>query len=44
MIDDCLGTTFTDYLTLIRDEGRWQIVNKAFYDHARGSEGYSFIS
>jgi hypothetical protein len=32
--DDCFGTTWTDYLTLIRHEGRWQIVMKAFYDHA----------
>jgi hypothetical protein len=32
--DDCFGTSFTDYLTLIKDQGRWQIVNKAFYDHA----------
>lgn len=33
--DACFGTTFTDYLTLIRHEGRWQIVMKAFFDHAR---------
>lgn len=32
--DDCFGTRFTDYLTLIRDGGRWQIVMKAFHDHA----------
>ena len=32
--DDCFGTSFTDYLTLIRHEGRWQIVMKAFFDHA----------
>ena len=32
--DDCFGTTFTDYLTLIKHEGRWQIVMKAFFDHA----------
>ncbi len=32
--DDCFGTTFTDYLTLIRHEDRWQIVMKAFFDHA----------
>lgn len=32
--DDCFGTTWTDYLTLIRHDGRWQIVMKAFYDHA----------
>ena len=32
--DDCFGTTWTDYLTLIKHEGNWQIVMKAFYDHA----------
>lgn len=32
--DACFGTRFTDFLTLIRDGGRWQIVMKAFYDHA----------
>jgi hypothetical protein len=32
--DDCFGTSFTDYLTLIKDDGRWQIVMKAFFDHA----------
>lgn len=32
--DDCFGTSFTDYLTLIRHDGRWQIVMKAFFDHA----------
>lgn len=32
--DDCFGTTFTDYLTLIKHENRWQIVMKAFFDHA----------
>lgn len=32
--DDCLGTSFTDYLTLIKHDGRWQIVMKAFFDHA----------
>ena len=32
--DECFGTTWTDYLTLIRDEAKWQIVMKAFYDHA----------
>jgi Putative lumazine-binding len=32
--DDCLGTTWTDYLTLIKHEGHWQIVMKAFYDHS----------
>jgi hypothetical protein len=32
--DDCLGTSFTDYLTLIKHENQWQIVMKAFFDHA----------
>ena len=32
--DDCFGTSFTDYLTLIKHDGQWQIVMKAFFDHA----------
>ena len=32
--NDYLGTSFTDYLTMLKHAGRWQIVNKAFYDHA----------
>ncbi|MFT7675965.1 MAG: hypothetical protein ACI845_004392 [Gammaproteobacteria bacterium] len=32
--DDCFDTTFTDYLTMIKSKGRWQIVMKAFFDHA----------
>jgi hypothetical protein len=32
--DACFGTTFTDYLTLIKHEETWQIVMKAFFDHA----------
>ena len=32
--DDCFGTSFTDYLTLIKHQNRWQIVMKAFFDHA----------
>jgi hypothetical protein len=32
--DACFGTFFTDYLTLIKDSGPWQIVMKAFFDHA----------
>ena len=32
--DDCFGTTWTDYLTLIKHDGNWQIVMKAFYDLA----------
>ena len=35
--DDCLGTSFTDYLTLIKHDGRWQIVMKAFFDHANST-------
>jgi len=33
LIDDYLGTRFTDYLTMVKTEGRWIIVNKAFYVH-----------
>ncbi len=32
--DACFGTTYTDYLTLIRHQNKWQIVMKAFYNHA----------
>lgn len=32
--DECFGTVWTDYLTLIKHEGEWQITMKAFYDHA----------
>ncbi len=32
--NESLGTSFTDYLTLIRVEDRWRIVMKAFFDHA----------
>lgn len=32
--DECFGTSFTDYLTLIKHENRWQIVIKAFFDQA----------
>ena len=32
--DECFGTTWTDYLTLIKREGHWEIIMKAFYDHA----------
>lgn len=37
LTDECFGTIWTDYLTLIRHEGKWQIVMKAFYDHAAGA-------
>ncbi len=32
--NDYLGTSYTDYLTMLKHEGRWRIVNKVFYDHA----------
>ncbi|MGE0500005.1 MAG: nuclear transport factor 2 family protein [Rhizobiaceae bacterium] len=32
--DDYLGIRFTDYLTLLNQEGRWRIVNKTFFAHA----------
>jgi hypothetical protein len=35
----CFGTSFTDYLTLIRVGDRWQIVMKAFFDHAHEAGG-----
>ena len=31
--DDCFGSTWTDYLTFIKHDGRWFIVMKAFYEH-----------
>ena len=31
--DSCFGDDFTDYLVLIKDNGVWQIVSKAFYTH-----------
>lgn len=34
LTDDCFGTSWTDCLTLIKHDGQWQIVMKAFYDHA----------
>ena len=35
--DACFGTVWTDYLTLMKHDGRWIIIMKAFYDH--GSSG-----
>ncbi|PWJ21901.1 nuclear transport factor 2 family protein [Jannaschia seohaensis] len=32
--DECFGTRFSDYLTIIKHEGDWQIVMKAFFDHS----------
>jgi hypothetical protein len=37
LIDDYLGVRFTDYLTMVMTEGRWVIVNKAFYVHPNGA-------
>ena len=31
--NDYLGVRFTDFLTMLKDEGRWVIVNKVFYAH-----------
>lgn len=31
--DDYQGARYTDYLTLMLLDGRWQIINKAFYRH-----------
>ncbi|MBX3569032.1 MAG: nuclear transport factor 2 family protein [Rhizobiaceae bacterium] len=31
LADDYFGVRFTDYLTLLNDGMRWQIVNKTFY-------------
>jgi hypothetical protein len=36
LTDDYLGIRFTDYLSLLRHDGRWQIVNKTFYAHSEG--------
>lgn len=33
--DDYLGMRFTDILTLVKHEGRWQVVNKVFYLHPK---------
>lgn len=35
--DDYLGLRFTDYLTLMRLDGDWVIVNKAFHLHGETS-------
>lgn len=34
LADDYLGSRYTDYLTLLKHDGRWLIVHKAFYEHA----------
>ncbi|MFO1091506.1 MAG: nuclear transport factor 2 family protein [Hyphomicrobiales bacterium] len=33
VVDDAFGSRFTDYLTLVRHEGRWLIVSKTYYVH-----------
>lgn len=33
VIDTCFGIKWTDYLTFIKHDGRWQIVMKAFFEH-----------
>ena len=31
--DECFGSRWTDYLTLIKHDGRWLIIMKAFFEH-----------
>jgi hypothetical protein len=33
--DTCFGDDYTDVLTLIRDQGQWQITHKAWFVHPR---------
>lgn len=33
LTDDYLGIRFTDFLTLLHENGEWRIVNKTFYAH-----------
>src|SRR6476661_4032662 len=33
VVDDWLGERYTDYLTMLKHDGRWSIVNKAFTVH-----------
>ena len=33
--DTCFGDDYTDYLTLIRDDGQWQITHKAWFVHPK---------
>ena len=35
LTDTCFGDDFTDILMLIRDQGRWQIMAKAFHVHEK---------
>jgi hypothetical protein len=34
LTDSCFGADFTDYLVMVKDAGRWQIITKAFHVHA----------
>lgn len=36
--DDYRGVRYTDYLTLMRFDGGWKIINKAFFNHGTGPE------
>jgi hypothetical protein len=33
VVDDWLGECYTDYLTMLRHDGKWSIVNKVFTVH-----------
>ena len=35
LVDDYLGSRFTDYLTMLKHEGGWVIVHKAYYERPR---------
>jgi hypothetical protein len=35
--DTCFGDDYTDYLTMICDEGTWQITHKAWFVHPRAT-------
>lgn len=32
--DTCFGTDFTDYLVMVKHDGVWQIVTKAYFAHS----------
>lgn len=34
----CFGDDYTDYLTLIKTDGRWQITHKAWFTHPKPPE------
>lgn len=39
LTDDYLGARYTDYLTMMCNDGRWTIIHKAFHQH--GAHGRS---